>query len=413
MRCTGAADIRVGNDTVADIVVAGTPDPGPHPYAADGVSTWSAVRPSYLRDLGAEANLNTETVSIGARTVNNEKFDVDVPTFTLNADAVQEWTLSGAANHPFHLHVYHVQTFGCGGDFEDGEYYDTVASDCTVRFDLDTATGSPYAGRTMMHCHILGHEDRGAMGWVDVIGGTPPPTFPAGHGYADYYPLPAGPPAAPSGLAATPVTNSEVDLTWIDGSGAESIFTVERSLDGVGFAWLATVAADTTSFTDSTVLPDTTYWYRVRAGNPAGASAWSNTAWAMTPVPVLLPGGFGAPEGDSGETVFHIPITLSAPSNETITVDFLSWPCTAFGGCGDGFATEGDDYESPAPDTLTFLPGETEKTVAVTVYGDTDVEPRLLWGEWFLIRFLDPSPNAELNASFFGLGAGIIGNDDP
>ena len=92
---------------------------------------------------------------------------------------MQEWNIKGARNHPFHLHVYHVQMNGACGPFEDGEYYDTVAgSGCDVRFDLNPATSSVYDGRTIMHCHILLHEDEGAMGWADVQGGDPPPAFP-------------------------------------------------------------------------------------------------------------------------------------------------------------------------------------------------------------------------------------------
>ncbi|MDH3707021.1 MAG: hypothetical protein OES57_13205, partial [Acidimicrobiia bacterium] len=130
------------------------------------------------------------------------------------------------------------------------------------------------------------------------------------------------------------------------------------------------------------------------------------------PPPTLTPGGFGAPEGASGSTtVFEIPITLSAPSTETITVDYVAWPCGNGFPCGDGMATAPDDYELVNPGTLTFLPGETTKTVPVTVYGDDDPEPKVLWGEWFLIRFQNPS-GAVLDTSFFGLGAGIIGEDD-
>lgn len=65
----------------------------------------------------------------------------------MTADAVQEWSIKGAGNHPFHLHVYHFQAqAGCGGDFEEGEFYDTLAANCSVRFDLDAATSSVYAG---------------------------------------------------------------------------------------------------------------------------------------------------------------------------------------------------------------------------------------------------------------------------
>jgi len=188
VRCSGASAINVANTQVATIVTDETGDPGPHPYAADGSSMWSAIRPDYLRDLRSESDVHLETIRMGARTVNGTKFDVDTPLFTLNADSVQQWSIRGATNHPFHLHVYHFQAMsGCGGDFEEGEYYDTLAASCSVRFDLNAATSSVYEGRTIMHCHILEHEDQGAMTWMDVAGGITPPILL--DGYEMYYQL--------------------------------------------------------------------------------------------------------------------------------------------------------------------------------------------------------------------------------
>lgn len=286
VRCSGDATIAVGNTTVATISVNGTPDQGPHPYADDGVSMWSADRPAYLRDLRSESDVNTEKISMGARTVNGSKFDVETPTFTLNADAVQDWSIKGAVNHPFHLHVYHFQAqAGCGGDFEEGEYYDTMAGNCNVRFDLNAATSTPYEGRTIMHCHILTHEDEGAMTWMDVVGGTPAPAFPDGHGYSEYYALSGEPPqapAAPSALSATPVSSSAIDLSWTDNSSDETSFNIERSLDGTNFSSLGTVGSNVSYYADTGLGADTTYWYRVNAENAGGTSAWSNTASATT-----------------------------------------------------------------------------------------------------------------------------------
>lgn len=123
--------------------------------------------------------------------------------------------------------------------------------------------------------------------------------------------------------------------------------------------------------------------------------------------PLIIPGSVGGFEGDAGLQVFDLPVTLSNPSDENVTVEYISWPLP-----GAGFATEGVDYVPIAPGTLTFLPGETVKSVEVTVYGDTEIEEPLWLGEWLLVSFRNPSANSQLATSFFGLGVGIIADDD-
>ncbi len=180
VRCSADSTLDVNNTTVANIFAdANLPaDPTVGPWAGGATGgTWSAPRPAYLRDLRAETQVENRKVSMGARTINGSKWDPDVPTFSIPAGAVQELTIKGATQHPYHQHVYHLQMNGACGAFEDGEYYDTIAGSCTARFDLSGAS-SVYDGRTVMHCHILSHEDQGAMGWMDVIGGLAPPQFP-------------------------------------------------------------------------------------------------------------------------------------------------------------------------------------------------------------------------------------------
>jgi FtsP/CotA-like multicopper oxidase with cupredoxin domain len=190
VRCTNDSTITINGTAIANVLVSGTGNTtvGPFSSGSSG-STWSAIRPAYLRDLRGVTTVNTETVNMGARTINGSKFDPAVPTFTLPADTVQNWTIKGNTMHPFHLHVYHVQAVNCGGSFEPGEYYDVVTEPCDVRFDLNAATSSVFEGRSIMHCHILEHEDQGAMGWLDVVGGLPPPAFPAGTSYSVKYSL--------------------------------------------------------------------------------------------------------------------------------------------------------------------------------------------------------------------------------
>jgi FtsP/CotA-like multicopper oxidase with cupredoxin domain len=180
VRCSADSALTVNGTTVASIYADATRPSnstvGPWDSGATG-GTWSATRPAYLRDLRAETEFESRSVNMGARTINGSKWDPDVPTFSIPAGSVQELTIKGATQHPYHQHVYHLQMNGDCGAFEDGEYYDTIAGSCTARFDLSGGS-SVYDGRTVMHCHILSHEDQGAMGWMDVIGGLEAPAFP-------------------------------------------------------------------------------------------------------------------------------------------------------------------------------------------------------------------------------------------
>jgi FtsP/CotA-like multicopper oxidase with cupredoxin domain len=183
VKCSGDSTIAVNGTVVANVHADATLPAnltvGPYSNGSIG-TTWSARRPSYLRDLRGVTTVEQRTVNMGARTINGSKFDMNVPTFTIPAGSVQQWTIKGATNHPFHLHVYHFQMKGACGAFEDGEYYDTLAAGpCKTRFDLNPATSEVYDGTTIMHCHILDHEDQGAMGWSDILGGLAPPSYPA------------------------------------------------------------------------------------------------------------------------------------------------------------------------------------------------------------------------------------------
>jgi len=83
-------------------------------------------------------------------------------------------------------------------------------------------------------------------------------------------------------------------------------------------------------------------------------------------------------EGDDGEQLdATFTVRLSEPTTETLTVDYAAVSDTA---------VEGDDFE-PAGGTLTFEPGETDRTVTVTVLGDGILEPD---EEDFFVLLTDP-----------------------
>jgi len=89
-------------------------------------------------------------------------------------------------------------------------------------------------------------------------------------------------PEPPTGLMATPLNSGEIALAWTDNSATEDSFTVERTLDSSNWSIIATLPANTTSFTDSGLTAGTTYSYQVSASNVNGNSANSNIASATT-----------------------------------------------------------------------------------------------------------------------------------
>lgn len=125
---------------------------------------------------------------------------------------------------------------------------------------------------------------------------------------SDTGPPPTNPPTAPFGLSATSVAADRINLSWSDGSSDEDGFYVERSTDGSTFVQVATAGRNATSHADTSLSPQTTYYYRVRAFSVAGASAYSNTANASTPAPPAPP---PAPSGLTATAVSSSRIDLT------------------------------------------------------------------------------------------------------
>ena len=106
------------------------------------------------------------------------------------------------------------------------------------------------------------------------------------NGLIDTYTLTAAPvtppPAAPTGLTATSVSSSRIDIGWSDPADNETGFKIERSPDGSNWSQIATVGSNVTAFQNTGLAASTTYNYRVRAYNSSGDSGYSNTATATT-----------------------------------------------------------------------------------------------------------------------------------
>jgi hypothetical protein len=98
----------------------------------------------------------------------------------------------------------------------------------------------------------------------------------------------AAPPAAPSNLVGSAIVGTGnrdiVSLTWTDNSLDETGFEIQRSTSPA-FTTFATytVPANTPTWEQANVPRNRTFYYRVRATNPGGASEWSNVVTVVTP----------------------------------------------------------------------------------------------------------------------------------
>ncbi|HVU18608.1 MAG TPA: malectin domain-containing carbohydrate-binding protein [Candidatus Didemnitutus sp.] len=114
---------------------------------------------------------------------------------------------------------------------------------------------------------------------------------------------PAGAPAAPTGLTASPAS-TQVTLNWTASSGATS-YNVYRGTSANGESSTAIQTGVTgTSFTNTGLTNGTTYYYKVAAVNSSGTSAQSNEASA-TPVAGIpsAPTGLTASPGNAQATL--------------------------------------------------------------------------------------------------------------
>ena len=89
-------------------------------------------------------------------------------------------------------------------------------------------------------------------------------------------------PSAPTALTATAASRTKINLAWTDNATGETGFRIERSTNGTTFTQITSVGANVTTYTNTGLTRNTTYYYRVRAYNAVGNSAYSNTVSRTT-----------------------------------------------------------------------------------------------------------------------------------
>ena len=113
------------------------------------------------------------------------------------------------------------------------------------------------------------------------------------------------------------------------------------------------------------------------------------------PKPALSVAGASLPEGNAGTQSMSFTVALGKATPLRVSVAYAT---------ADGTATAGSDYTATSG-MLVFAPGETSKTLAVPIVGDTTGEP----DETFTLTLSNPV-NARLGTA---QATGAITSDDP
>ena len=187
-----------------------------------------------------------------------------------------------------------------------------------------------------------------------------------------------------------------VDFATSNGtaSAGSDYVAQDDTLIGLGNRTTATiyvkVKGDTVEEADET--------FTVTLSNPTNAtlsaSAKTATGTIRNDDTTLSLAATSVVEGNSGTTTASFPVRLSRASAKTVTVRYAT---------ADGTATAPGDYTATSG-TLTFAAGDTSKTIAVSVQGDSVVEP----DETFTLT-LSNAANARLSTA---TATGTITNDD-
>ncbi len=173
----------------------------------------------------------------------------------------------------------------------------------TVAANIESYTDNTVAGNTQYFYRIRAVSNtQGVSGFSNVAGAQT-----------------ANIPIAPTSLDITNVTSNEISLIWTDNSSNEEGFSIERSniLEDLGdlFIEVAQVSADVTTYTDTGLVANQLYRYRVRSFNEE-ASPYSNTISVITfPVDTIPPPN--QPTELVGEPVSDSEISLRWEDNST------------------------------------------------------------------------------------------------
>ncbi|HEY3323310.1 MAG TPA: tandem-95 repeat protein, partial [Planctomycetota bacterium] len=163
----------------------------------------------------------------------------------------------------------------------------------------------------------------------------------------------------PAMFTATGISSTRMQLGWVANTGIETAFSIERRTDGSAFVCVAAVGATSSSYVDVGLSPSTHYIYRICTITNFGNSDPVQADGSTLDLPQV---GFALAQSSGLESTASVSIQVQL---NAATVEWVSVDCAV----NAGWASAYEDYDFTGG-TLTFSPGETTKTLSLSVIDD-------------------------------------------
>src|SRR2546425_4981266 len=159
-------------------------------------------------------------------------------------------------------------------------------------------------------------------------------------------------PGSPTGLTATTVSSSQINLSWSFPSGTISGYKIERSTSGGTFSTIVSNTATTSmTYSDTGLASATQYTYRVSTINSVGTSSPSNTGSATTLTPIPPSILINPTTGPAGSTIAVSGNTFLSNSAVTISYDGAAVTTNPGAITTDSSGSFTATFTEPAPST--------------------------------------------------------------
>lgn len=235
-----------------------------------------------LPDGGLETNLFT----VSGKLASNDAPPPPPPGCTADTAPAQP-TLTAPANGSTNLETSPTLTWNTLADFGTNCAGNNNQFELFMdQGDVDPVTSQGIIPSTQTSLIVTGLTPNTTYSWKVRATNGVLTTDSAVQTFTTAAPVVVTPPSSPSKLKAVSA-GGNIFLSWIDNSTNEENFVLERRLGATGaFIQVATISADTTSFTD-VAAPKGLLTYRLKACNSAGCSDFSNNSLVFKLAPVV------------------------------------------------------------------------------------------------------------------------------